>query len=109
MSCRKDKSRVSSNRRVILVINSDKFNIFLLEFEIVKNSRVQIKSDKCSHRLICVHYDPSFMLSVGVGARGRRHRYTYGTSRIQPTVAKDTKVVSRGWAKIRRTARPASI
>jgi len=48
-----------------------------------------------SHRFTRAHYDPTIMLSVGVGARGRRHRYTYGTSRIRPTVAKDTRVVSR--------------
>lgn len=100
-------SSVFKSDVLMQVIDFDNFDIFfLLEFEVVEISR---DPDKRSHRLICVHYDPSFMLSVGVGARGRRHRYTYGTSRIQLTVAKDTKVVSRGWARIHRTARLASI
>jgi len=90
-------------------VNFYKFLFFIRIWNCGKFIVVQIKTDKCSHRFVRVHYDPSFMLSVGVGARGRRHRYTYGTSRIQPTVAKDTKVASRGWARTRRTARLASI
>ena len=73
-----------------------------------REQSVQRVPRRVSHQYVRVHGDPSFMLRVGVGARGRRYRYTYGTSRIRPTVAKVTKVESRGFRRIHRTAWRAS-
>lgn len=69
---------------------------------------VQHIPKRVSHQYVRVHGDPSFMLRVGVGARGRRYQYTYGTSRIRPTVAKVTKVESREFRRIHRMAWRAS-
>lgn len=49
------------------------------------------------------------MMRVGVGARGRRYQYIFGTSRIRPTVARVMKEESLGSVQIRLMALPVSI
>ena len=80
-------------------------------FPRIRVSKAKRLAPVCDQRVLFsffFHDDPSFMLRVCVGARGRRYRYTYGTTRIRPTVARVTRAGSRGWARTHLTAGRAS-